>query len=119
MIQNLRNGKLISEIYGPSKILDQIYAVNFESFDFETELKAAREIHAQALARGEAVRAPVIADGTEYEISYDVGETHFKMKAWNPGSDIDYFAPYSPKIAKLKKVLDILALYYGTYAFGI
>ncbi len=84
----------------------------------DESLKAAlREAHAKAVARGEADPEPLVFDGAEYEILYNKGETRFKWKAWNPGVTIDFFAPYSPKIAKLKNVVDILALYYGKTSF--
>jgi hypothetical protein len=122
VVRNLSRGKSRGEIFGGSQsaeIVEQIYAVKFEPFDMDDELKAAREAHAKAVARGDAGPEPIVLDGAEYEISYNRGETHFKWKAWNPGETIDFFAPYSPKIAKLKNVVDILALYYGKTSFGL
>ena len=41
------------------------------------------------------------------------------MREWNPGPLIDFYAPYSEKIAKLKRVIDTLALYIGRKEFGL
>ena len=45
------------------------------------------------------------------------GGIDYTARMWNPMSDLDSYAPYSPKIAKLKALIDLFALNYGRSEF--
>ncbi len=55
----------------------------------------------------------MVLDGGYYEITYDFDGVHFHIQGHEPGYDIDFYAQYSPKIAKLKALLDLFSEYYG------
>jgi len=94
--------------------------IGLRPFDFAAEVKScASRLEADAKSRGEEFIPPFVLDGAEYEIVISTPEGPFHLKEWNPGFTIDYYAPHSPAIAKLKKTLDILSQYYGHLEFRI
>jgi hypothetical protein len=113
----------IKEEFGGSdskEVLKAIAAVGLEPFDYQKEVQTVTaRFEKEAQQRGEQYIAPMALDGAEYEIIIVIDKGKLSLREWNPGSTIDAYAAYSPKIAKLKKVLDILAQYYGRFKFGV
>ncbi len=118
-----KRGERIQIFGGGSDSADTVKAlrsVGLRPFDFAGEVKScAARLQAEAKARGEDFIPPFVLDGAEYEIVITSPDGPFRLKEWNPGFAIDYYASHSPDIAKLKKTLDILSQYYGHLEFGI
>jgi len=118
-----KDGAFIESVGGGSesiKIAEADAAIGFEPFDFEQEVKAAEaKIHRLPDKDGLIHGPPGTLDGAEYEITIVTDKGMFKMRRWNPGPIIDYYAAHSTKIAKLKQVIDTLARYYGREKFGL
>lgn len=105
---------------GSASVIKSIRAVGLEPFDFMAEVSStAARLNAEAEARGERFIGPMVLDGAKYEIVVHTPTGPFRLKEWNPGPTINTFAPHNAKIAKLKALLDILALYYGRGKFGV
>jgi hypothetical protein len=99
--------------FDSKEVLKAIADVGLEPFDFQ------KEVEKEAEHRGKQYEPFMVLDGAEYEIVVMTDKGKFSLREWDPGYKIDTYAAYSPKIAKLKKVLDILAEYYGRLKFGI
>jgi len=125
----LSQGKIVgSHLEGSASadIIEAIEAVDFEPFDWKSEAVIAEarlkeDLIRQATLQGKdvAYMPPVTLDGAEYEIIINSKRGRFSMREWNPWPEIDYYAPYSEKIAKLKRVIDTLALHTGRKQLGI
>lgn len=120
----LKDGKVVSVLGGGSlgsnELRTQLEQLAFEPFDFEAEMHRVDEMLAAQARRGDRPPArPMTLDGAEYEIRFVFGAVNFALKRWNPGPEIDYYAAYSPKIAKLKKLIDLFALHYGRTKFQL
>lgn len=108
-------GSYDSEIF-----LKRLRAIDFQAFDYPTEIQNVytREKE-KAEKEGEQYIQRFVLDGAEYEITYDFEGVHFLLRAWNPGCDIDFCAERSPRIAKLKALLDLFYEYYGRSKIGL
>jgi len=95
-----------------SKVLKDIEAIEFEPFDWKSEVALAKARWNETPDGKDIIRLPAF-DGAEYEIVIKSKRGRFSMREWNPFEDIDFYAPYSEKIAKLKRVIDTLALDMG------
>jgi len=103
-----------------ARTVQALRSVGLRPFDFAAEVKScAARLEADAKLRGEEFIPPFVLDGAEYEIVVSTPDGLFRLKEWNPGFSIDYYSSRSPDIAKLKKTLDILSLYYGHLELGI
>jgi hypothetical protein len=118
-----QNGELRDVFGGGSdseKTVKVIAAVGFEPFDFKSEVELVVDrLTKEAEIRGKSFRRPQVLDGAEYEIRVVTTKGDFVLREWNPGYEIEFFATHSDKIAKLKSVIDLLALDYGHLKFGI
>ncbi len=106
-----KDGELIDYVSSGSVSKDVVDAVNevgLRPFDFAAAVKSAPK-HMDT----------VVVDGTNVEIKVMTPSGELRLQQWNPGATIDGYAPYSTDIGKLKKVLDILALYIGRSQMGI
>ncbi len=123
-----RNGGLLDAFGGGSDstaVLRAIEAVGLEPFDFLAEVerieKAAnglRERPEQLTDDQVFLMPPFALDGAQYEIVIETKTGRMVLQEWEPGAAIDFYAPHSPRIAKLKAVLDLLARFYGRAKFG-
>ncbi|HZP59480.1 MAG TPA: hypothetical protein VFB27_04075 [Opitutaceae bacterium] len=118
----IKNGGM-EDVFGDSdsaKVMDAIAAVDLEPFDFKKEVEEVTDrLNKEAEKHGKNLLLPFAFDGAEYEIVIMTKKGRFALRDWNPGVAIEACAPYSPKIAKLKAVLDLLAQYYGHAHFGV
>lgn len=102
------------------EVVAALRAVGLRPFDFAAEVDACdARFQAAAKSRGEVYFAPYTVDGAEYDIVIATPSGEFSLKRWNPGPAINYYASYSADIAKVKRVLDLLAQYYGRVEFGV
>lgn len=98
----------------------QLKSLAFESMDFEVELRAAVTSYREATKQnGGRILVPAVLDGAEVEIRYNFEGVDFVLKRWSPQVEIDFYAPYNPKIEKLRALIDIFALYYGRSKFRL
>ena len=117
-----RDGKEVDSFGGGSgsaEVIEAIEKIGLAPFDFEREVEdLTARLTREANARGELyVRGA--RDGAEMEIVIATASGRFELRAWNPGGDIDTLAQYSPNIAKLKAVIDLLSSYYGRLKLGL
>jgi hypothetical protein len=120
----VRNGKITDVVGGGSgeseQFLNRLRSIGLESFDFNAEIAETNIRESKKAAMDdERFLAPFVADGAEYEITYSFDGISLSFLAWNPGYSIDFYARYSPKIAKLKAVLDLVSEFYGRGRIGI
>ena len=116
-------GRLLDDINGRplnrENLLREIQSIGFESFDYEEEIRAVDRIIAEEVRQGgPTLMRPLTMDGQEYEIKFALGSVNFAMKRWNPQPEIEFYALRSPRIAKLKKLVDLFAQYYGQSLFS-
>ena len=113
-------GEVVDAFGGGSssrEVIQAIEAVGLRPFDFAAESAPIVErLERDARERGEIVAG--VRDGAEWEIVIVTGAGKFQMKARNPRHTIEQCAPHSENIAKLQKVLELLALYYGELKIG-
>lgn len=113
----LVNGKIrettLDSTYTTAEIMKAIQAIDFKPFDWAPEEAVARERLSKTLQEDEGVAIPATLDGAEYEIIINSKHGRFCMRMWNPMPLIDFYAPYSEKIDKLKRVIDTLAVQMG------
>jgi hypothetical protein len=106
--------------YESISLRKHIEEIDFVPFDIESEIKTIdlgrRE---EANRTGTMVSQIATLDGAEYELHFVFGEVDYSLRRWNPGAEIDFYATYSPKIRKLKELLDTFACYYGRRKFDI
>jgi hypothetical protein len=96
------------------QFLAELRSVGFEAFDLDAEIQEVDERRKKETeARGEHPSVFQTFDGAEFEISISFDGVSFKATRRNIQSWIDEYAPYSSKIGKLKKVLDVFALHLG------
>ena len=87
--------------------------VRLVPFDFNREVdEVSRKLRKEAARRGE-LYIQGSRDGAEWEIVIVTASGRFSLRAWNPTSEIEALAPHSENLARLKAVIDLLALYYG------
>ena len=118
-VYHLREGE-IDDFIGFSgltseEVVKAIEAIDFEPFDWKSEAAIADARRTKALPDETRL---ITFDGAEYEIIINSKQGRFLMREWNPWLEIEYYAPYSEKIAKLKRVIDTLALYVGRSKLG-
>jgi hypothetical protein len=114
-------GKVVDAFGGASEsreVIAAIEAVGLRPFDFEAESTRILDQLAREAAGQDRIFVHGARDGAEWEIVIVTGAGRFQMKAWNPRGTIDLCAPRSENIARLKKVLDLLAAYYGELKVG-
>lgn len=119
----LKNGE-VRDVFGGSSdsaaTIRSVDAIGLEPFDFAKEVQTVdAQLDREAAARGEKRMIAFVVDGAEYDIAVRTAKGTFHLRKWNPGFDIERLAPHSPKIAKLKAVLDRLAEYFGRTKFGV
>jgi hypothetical protein len=120
-----RRGGIVADVFsgGPQKSAElrrEIKAIGFEPFDFDAEVRRLdEELAAKAKQEGGEQTVVLWLDGAEYEIRFEFENVHYVLREWNLGSKTDHYAPYSPKIAKLKALMDLFARYYGRAKFCI
>ena len=120
--EEYRDGKLADSFdagSGAARVIEQIEKIGLAPFDFELEVssvEARRE--KEAAQRGEDYLPLGSRDGAEWEIVIVTRSGRFRVRTWNPGASFDAYAGYSENFAKLKAVVDLLALYYGRLKFG-
>ena len=102
-----------------AKVIAAIEAIDFEPFDWDSEVAIAQKRLGETLQEGEGVGIPMTHDGAEFEIVINSKRGRFRMREWNPQPFIDFYAPYSEKIDKLKRVIDTLAVYMGRKQLGV
>lgn len=95
-------------------LFKQLDDIAFESFDFGAEVD--RAIQACEEVRHSCQAATL--DGFEWEITVALGDVRMSFRRWNPSAEIDLYASYNPKIAKLKEVIDAFARLYGRAKFS-
>ena len=119
---DLRGGNIHASISGgweSKEVVEAIDEIDFEPFDWKSEAAIADARRDKALQGETVVVSPFAFDGAEFEIIINNKRGRFCMREWNPGIQIKCYAPYSEKIAKLKRVIDTLALYAGLNMFGL
>jgi len=99
--------------FAAARAIEAIEAIDFEPFDWKTEAAIAETRWEKAFEGKEQPVRYNVFDGAEYEIVINSKRGKFSMREWNPYPDIEFYAPYSEKIAKLKLVIDTLALHIG------
>jgi hypothetical protein len=105
--------------YGSAEILQQIEEIGFEPFDFDAELKKVDDAVLEEARHGKKMQMFMrTLDGAEYEIRYVFGDVDYTLRTWNPIQDMESHASRSPKIAKLKALIDLFGLQYGRAKFG-
>jgi len=119
----LSQGEVTKHLSGGSTSAETIRAIKkigLTNFDYRKEkVSLDKRLRAEAEAKGEQYFPPIVLDGAEYKISYELDGHKFSLKEWNPGSEIYYYAEHSPKIRKLRDVINELCIYYGRLAFGV
>jgi hypothetical protein len=99
-------------------VVKAIAALGLEPFDFQKEVQTVTtRLEKEAEQRGGGFFRVTDPSGTEYEIVIMTYKGKFYLRERDALSTIDAYAVYSPKIAKLKTVIDILAKYYGPLEF--
>ncbi|MEO6569775.1 MAG: hypothetical protein ABIO94_13510 [Opitutaceae bacterium] len=116
-------GRLLDDFNGRplnrAKLLREIQSIGFESFDYDEEIRAVDAMIAEEVRQGGAtMMRPLTMDGQEYELKFALGSVNFAMKRWNPQPEIEFYALRSPKIAKLKQLIDLFAQHYGKSLFS-
>jgi hypothetical protein len=114
----VRDGRIESSgAFGSTEsqeLVKSLDAIGLEPFDCAKEVEESRvKKEAADKARGDDTVTLSPFDGAEYEITIKTKKGLFVYRAWNPGFDIDFYASYSPKIAKLKAYIDTLARAMG------
>jgi len=94
----------------------QIEQIAFEPFDFDAEITRIFSDARRGSSKGDIL---LVSDGAEYEIRFVYGPVDYTLKTWNAVSYIDWYAPRSPKIAKLKALLDCFELQFGRAKFEL
>ncbi len=106
----MKNGKLTDFIRaGSAEVLRHIDQIAFVPFDYRAETKRVDAIHGGVVL--------LVADGATYEIRFVSGAVDYTLKVGNLMPYIDFYAPDSPKIAKLKALIDYFALVWGRAQF--
>jgi hypothetical protein len=114
-----RAGKRTEIVAGGSvesqMLLRKISEIGFESFDYDEE---ARNL--ESSNRDKFFNAPRVLtlDGASFEIKFVFNGASFSMTRSNPRHEIDFYAPYSPKMAKLKALIDAFAQETGKAIFN-
>lgn len=121
--EEYRDGKLVDSFDSGSRSaedIEAIEAVGLAPFDFEREVSAVEaRLKKEAEQRGEDYIHPGSRDGAEWEVVIVTRSGRFSLRAVNPGETIDVYAEHSENLAKLKAVIDLLALYYGRLRLGL
>lgn len=119
----LHDDKITKRISGGSRSRETIAAIKkigLQQFDYNAEKEALdRRLGKEAAANGDQYFPPIVSDGAEYKITYDLDGNHLSLTEWNPGSLIYFYADHSPNIAKLRDVINELCIYYGRLSFGV
>jgi len=121
--EKYRDGRLVDSFDGGSgsaKVIEAIGKVGLAPFDFAQEVRTVEaRLEKEAEQRGEDYIAPGSRDGAEWEIVIVTRSGRFSVRTANPGGTLDVYAGRSENLAKLKAVIDLLALYYGRLEFGL
>lgn len=118
-----RDGKVVDAFGGGSDsrgVIEAIKRSNLEPFDFQQEVTSATaRLRKEAEGRDEQLILGGSRDGALWEIVVLTEKGRLSIRERNPGGSIDAYAPYSEHLARLKLVMDQLALYYGRVKIGI
>jgi hypothetical protein len=114
----LHEGKVV-ELSGAGsfeagKFIEELTALPLSGFDVQAEIERTQK---ELRARNGPMM--IVADGTRYRIRYDFNGVSIDCTSWNPGSYIDWLAPYNEKLGQLKAVIDLFATQYGRRQFGL
>ncbi len=113
---NITRGRITAVVnISADDLRDELDKIAFETFNFETEL--ARAIARRDAEYADEVMGPFALHGAEYEIRFTPYDQTFTLRRWNPAIEIEGFSSYSPKIAKLKALIDAFARLYGRSEF--
>jgi hypothetical protein len=94
--------------------MKDLTALPLSAFDIQEEIdRTEKELRAR---NGPLM---IVADGSRYRIRYDFNGVGIDYNGWNPGSHIDWLAPYNAKLQQLKAVIDLFATQYGRRQFGL
>lgn len=119
----VRNGKVTQYTDGgstSSETIEAVRKIGFQPFDYGKEKSRLDTLlKKQAERKGQQYYPPIVLDGCEYRITYDLDGVKFSMTEWNPGSDIYFYADHSNKFRKLRDVLNELCIYYGRLQFEV
>jgi hypothetical protein len=114
-----RAGKRMEVVRGGSvgsqMLLHKIAEIGFEPFDYDAEVRNVEKLNREKLL---TVSRVITVDGASFEIKFVFNGTNFSMTRSNPQYEIDFYALYSPKIAKLKALIDAFAQEAGNGIFN-
>ena len=120
--EEYRDGKLVDSFDAGSSsasVIEAIEKVGLPPFDFDREVSAVvARLEKEAGQRGEDFLVLGSRDSPEWEIVIVTRSGRFSVRNLDAGS-IDVYAEYSENLAKLKTVIDLLAVYYGRLKFGL
>ena len=110
----MKRGKVVEKFgkgsFDSDKIRQQMERIAFEPFDYKAEVKRVKAIlQEEAKRSGYQIIPPFALDGGDYEIRYVYGSVDYTLNWENPMTDMEFYARYSPKIAKLKALIDCFA----------
>jgi hypothetical protein len=100
---------------GTQMLLRRISDIGFEPFDYDAE---ARNIESSNREKFSQAARILTTDGAAFEIKFVFNEVNFSMTRGNPRYEIDFYALHSPKMAKLKAVIDAFAQETGNSIFN-
>lgn len=113
----LRAGKYVDGVGEFPDLKRDIEKIGFEPFDFEAEAKTIDAARMEEARRDHTLIAMAPFDGAEYEIRYVFGGVDYTLKTWNPIQKLEMYGSRSPKMAKLKALIECFALSYGREKF--
>ena len=106
----VRGGSVDSQL-----LLRKISEIGFEPFDYDQEARNIETLNREKLR---TVTRVITVDGASFEIKFVFNGNVFSMTRPNPRHDIDFYALYSPKMAKLKALIDAFAQETGNGIFN-
>ena len=110
-----RDGKRVDEFGGGAEpdLVAAIEQLSLQSFDFDTEVAAARRRLAAKATDSGHIEVCGVRDGARWEVTVHSPTGKFRLDAWNPGATADCLAPHSEKLASLDKLFDLLRAFYA------
>ena len=120
--EEYRDGRLVDSFDAGSssaRVIAAIENVGLAPFDFDREVSAVvARLGKEAEQRGEDFLVLGSRDGAEWEIVIVTRSGRFTVRTTDPGGTTEIYAEHSENLAKLKTVIDLLALYYGRLKLG-
>jgi hypothetical protein len=109
-LEILQGGSVESDL-----LLQALREIGFTSFNYEDEVQTVEKFLRENPTNSTRV---MTVDGASFEIKFAMDGKTFSMVRSNPRHDIDFYARHSPKIAKLKAVIDLFAEFTGKEIFN-